>query len=64
MIDDNDWKLATWEGQRQLQMQEFHALPFSEKMRIIEEMADLARTFAALRIARASATPASVPPKR
>ena len=54
MIDDRDWKLATWEGQRLAQMQEFHALPFSEKVRIIEEMADLAREFAARRMVRES----------
>ena len=42
-LSDSDWKLVTWEGQRLAQMQEFHALPFSEKVSIIEEMADLAR---------------------
>lgn len=57
MSDEGDWKLATWDGQRRLQMEEFHALPFAEKMRIIEEMADLAREFAARRLARATAMP-------
>ena len=62
MIDDRDWKLATWEGQRLAQMQEFHALPFTEKVRIIEEMADLAREFAARRMVRESVAKPVIPP--
>ena len=62
MIDDSEWKLATWEGQRLVQMQEFHALPFTEKVRIIEEMADLAREFAARRLVRESVAKPVIPP--
>jgi hypothetical protein len=33
-----DWQLTTWKGSRKRQHQEFHALPFSRKLEIIEEM--------------------------
>lgn len=33
-----DWSLCTWKGARRKQHQEFHALPFSRKLEIIEEM--------------------------
>ncbi|MDQ6623769.1 MAG: hypothetical protein M3Y86_09855 [Verrucomicrobiota bacterium] len=33
-----DWSLTTWKGSRRKQHQEFHALPFSRKLEIIEEM--------------------------
>ncbi|MBA2434041.1 MAG: hypothetical protein M3480_04080 [Verrucomicrobiota bacterium] len=33
-----DWSLCTWKGSRRRQHQDFHALPFSRKLEIIEEM--------------------------
>lgn len=33
-----DWSLCTWKGSRRKQHQEFHAIPFSRKLEIIEEM--------------------------
>lgn len=33
-----DWNLTTWKGARRKQHQEFHAIPFSRKLEIIEEM--------------------------
>jgi hypothetical protein len=33
-----DWSLCTWKGSRRKQHQEFHAIPFSRKMEIVEEM--------------------------
>ena len=39
---DIDWSLATFEGLRRAQEQEFLALSFREKLLRIEQMADLA----------------------
>lgn len=36
--EEIDWSLCTWKGSRRRQHQEFHALPFSRKPEIIEEM--------------------------
>lgn len=36
--DEVDWSLCTWKGSRRQQHQEFHAIPFSRKLEIIEEM--------------------------
>jgi hypothetical protein len=33
-----DWQLCTWRGSRRKQHQDFHAIPFSRKLEIIEEM--------------------------
>lgn len=38
MNEPVDWTLATWEGSRRRQHQEFLALSFREKMEAIEEM--------------------------
>lgn len=35
---DFDWSLTTWKGSRRKQHQDFHAIPFSRKLEIIEEM--------------------------
>jgi hypothetical protein len=37
-----NWNLATWKGSRQQQHREFHALPFSRKLELIQEMSELA----------------------
>ena len=47
-----DWSLCTWKGSRRKQHEEFHAIPFSRKLEIIEEMNDEVR---ALDRARAAA---------
>ena len=33
-----DWSLTTWKGSRRRQHQDFHAIPFSRKLEIVEEM--------------------------
>ena len=40
-----NWSLATWKGSRLQQHREFHALPFSRKLELIEEMSDMASQF-------------------
>jgi hypothetical protein len=52
MPDPADWSVATWEGSRRRQHQEFLALPFAEKLAVIEELAEVARFFAERREAR------------
>ena len=36
--DGIDWDLCTWKGARRKQHQEYHAIPFSRKLELIEEM--------------------------
>ena len=38
--DEIDWSLCTWKGSRRRQHQDFHAIPFSRKLEIIEKMND------------------------
>jgi hypothetical protein len=52
MPDDVDWTVATWEGSRRRQHQEFLALPFREKLAVMEELSDLAAFFTERRKAR------------
>lgn len=52
MPDDADWTLATWEGSRRRQHQEFLALPFREKLAAVEELSVIAAFFAERRKAR------------
>ena len=52
MTDSGDWSEVTLEDVRRRQHEEFAALPFAEKLRLVEEMADLAREFAARRALR------------
>ena len=46
MPDDIDWTLTTWEGNRRRQHAEFRALPFREKLIILEQMAEVTAFFA------------------
>jgi hypothetical protein len=46
------WEDATWEGHRRRQHEEFRALPFREKLVIIEQLGETAAFFAARRRAR------------
>lgn len=41
MPDDIDWTLTTWEGNRRRQHAEFRALPFREKLVILEQMSEV-----------------------
>ena len=52
MPEDCDWTAATWEGSRRRQHQAFLALPFRDKLAVIEDLADLAAFFAERRRAR------------
>lgn len=52
MSDEIDWTLTTWEGNRLRQHRAFLALPFREKLRIIEQMGEVAAFFAERRLAR------------
>lgn len=40
-----DWSLTTWKGSRLRQHREFLSLPFRRKLEVIEELANLARSF-------------------
>lgn len=50
--EDIDWSLATYEGLRRQQHREFRALTLREKIRVLEETADVVRVFAARAAAR------------
>lgn len=63
MAETDDWTLATWEGSRRRQHQEFLALPFRDKLAVIEDLADLARFFAERRQARGSNAGNTVGPR-
>ena len=47
-----DWSTTSWEGNRLRQHREFLALPFREKLRRLEQMAEVAALLAARRRAR------------
>jgi len=49
----DDWGATSWEGNRLRQNREYLALPFREKMRRLEQMAEVAEFFAARRRDRA-----------
>lgn len=40
-----NWSLTTWKGSRLQQHREFHALPFSQKLELVEEMGEMADEF-------------------
>ena len=52
MADSSDWSLATWEGNRLQQHRDFLALPFREKLRVLEHLGEVASFFAERRKAR------------
>jgi hypothetical protein len=62
MPEPKDWSAATWDGSRRLQHQEFLALPFAQKLVVIEDLAEVARIFAERR--RARGLPVSSPGSR
>ncbi len=52
MGDVTDWGVASWEGNRRRQHREFLALPFREKLAIIEHLGEIAEFFSERRRAR------------
>jgi len=52
MADPIDWEVASWEGHRRRQHQEFLALPFREKIVVIEQLGEVAAFFSERRLAR------------
>lgn len=52
MPDDAVWRLATWEGNRRRQHEEFRALPLRDKIAIIEQLGEVTELFAARRRVR------------
>ena len=54
MADDIDWRLTTHTGNRRRQHEEFRALPFREKLAVIEQLGIIAEYFASRRTARGS----------
>ena len=44
-----DWSLTTWEGSRRAQLRRWCKLSLRERLRAVEDMADLAQHFADLR---------------
>ena len=55
MPEQPDWRATSWEGNRLRQHREFLALPFREKLRRLEQTAEVAALFAARRRARVEA---------
>lgn len=47
--DGGDWQAVTFEGNRRRQQQEFRALPFRDKLKVIEQLSLVAEHFAARR---------------
>jgi len=45
----DDWGATSWEGNRLRQHREYLALPFREKLRRLEQLAEVAAFFAARR---------------
>lgn len=43
MNDPIDWSVTSWEGSRRQQHREYLALPFREKLGILEQMAEWER---------------------
>lgn len=52
IADPIDWGVASWEGHRRRQHQEFQALPFREKLVVIEQLGEVADFFSERRRAR------------
>jgi CRISPR-associated protein Csx17 len=44
-----DWALTTWEGSRREQLRRWRRLSLRERLRAIEEMADISRRFEEMR---------------
>ena len=55
-MDDADWAATTFEGCRRRHHREFYALPFRQKLEILEQHAEVAAFFVAGRAARSLPT--------
>lgn len=55
MTDDIDWYLTTWEGNRRRQHEAFRALPFREKLAVIEALGEMSSLLVAKHRARVNA---------
>lgn len=49
-----DWTLTTWEGSRREQLRRWRKLSLRDRLRAIEEMAEIAERFEAMRSKRAN----------
>lgn len=45
MTDDDPWTGATWQENRRRQHDQFRMLPFREKLRVLEQLAEVAAFF-------------------
>jgi hypothetical protein len=52
MADPIDWGVASWDGHRRRQHQDFQALSFRDKLVVIEQLGEVAAFFAERRRAR------------
>ena len=52
MAEPIDWGVTSWEGHRRRQHQEFLALPFRDKLVVIEQLGEVAAFFMERRRAR------------
>jgi hypothetical protein len=52
MADANDWQDASWAGNRLRQHRESQALPFREKLMLLEQLGEVAAFLVRRRIAR------------
>ena len=57
MTDPIDWRATTWRENRRRQHLEFLSLTFREKMRVIEDLGEVAAFFQERRQARAGEGP-------
>lgn len=61
MTEPPDWSQTTWEGLRVARARDYAALPFREKVRRLEAMAEVAHLLAERRHARQTPPPAVLP---
>ena len=45
MADDVDWQVVTFAGNRRRRHEEFRALPLREKLKVIEQLSEVAEYF-------------------
>lgn len=55
MVDQPDWTLATWAGNRLSRHREFQALSFREKLRVVESLGEVTEFFRSRAQARVAA---------
>ncbi len=57
-----DWRAVTFAGNRRLQEEEFRALSFRDKLKVVEQLSVVAEHFARRRTARAPGAGSHPPP--